>query len=215
MSEFPESRKHYDQTYTQAKPYKAIVALRNAKLPPMMVAIRSQLIIEEAINVALSQALSGVNNFESRKMSYATKVNLLGGFGVIQKALVKSLLMLNDLRNSYSHDPYFEVNRRRVRKMISTALQAASQNGMWSSEDRKRLLDFANESVSEGLDSFLTICILALGLEISGWRDNDAYMRGFRLWSLKWRITGTMPESEYLLDLLAQNRKERLERGEF
>src|SRR5438270_1419766 len=105
---------------TEAKPYKKLVELTVAKPDAMIIAVRGQLLIEDLVNALLSEALSNMGQFDARRMAYATKVNLLGGLRIVAPEIVTSLLALNDLRNDFVHDPYFQLSRRRMRKILAT-----------------------------------------------------------------------------------------------
>jgi hypothetical protein len=150
------------------KQHEALIALYDSEPPAMIMAIRGQLLIEEIVNILLTEALTGIKQFEPTKMAYATKVGLLGGMRIIPSEFLDPLERLNELRNNFSHNPYFGLSRNRVRK-----ISAKIPEGL-----REIILrDAQGRAPAHLLREIVYVCFLAVAKSLTVQRDQRSYAR--------------------------------------
>jgi len=192
------------------KQHNAIHDLKNSDQPLMVIAIRGQLIIEEVVNTLVAEVFSGIPKFDARKMIYATKINLLGGLRIIQPSLTTSLLQLNSLRNDFSHDPYFELSRRRVRKLIGTMPEGVREI---------ILRDFADRGTRGALSDVVYGCFLGVAASLTKHRDSQSFMKAVDMWTTeqqaKFGVPPEHPTDRKLKDQVETDRSARYARGEY
>jgi hypothetical protein len=119
--------------------------------------------------------------------TWLTKVNLLGGLRIIPPPLTTALLSLNSIRNEFSHNPYFQMSRRRLRKFIES---------LPYSQDKIR------EDISErevfALGQAVYVCFCAVAHRLNGYRDHKALEKALRLWMEEQNSKfGKPPESQF------------------
>jgi len=199
------------QFNSQAKPYKKLVELWETKPDAMVIAVRGQLLIEDLVNALLSQALSNIDQLDVKGMVYATKIKFLGGLGIVAPPIVNSLLALNNLRNDFAHDPYFQLSSKRMRKILATMANEV------------RLLlsrpDVPNAELHHVLIDVIHCSYVAVAFMATGFRDRRIWtQKAFEAITTLCTAHMNNPQSKSADEIdqfVAQHRASRFARGDF